>query len=99
MYKSYNAGMDTKTTISSTEARQNLAEVIDSVEKTGVRYTLTVNGKPKVVIVNAEEFESLQETLEILSDAAAMKRIRAAEKELSLGDSLLLDDVLSDGVF
>ncbi len=89
--------MDVRTTISTTEARQKFAEVIESVEKTGARYTLTVNGKPKAVLINAEELESLQETMEILSDAHAMKRIRAAEKDIANGDTISLDQFVSNG--
>lgn len=73
--------MDIKNTISTTEARNNFSEVIDKVEKTGAHYTLTVNGRPKVVMMGAEEFESWQETLEIMSDPALAERLRKALKE------------------
>jgi len=88
--------MDIKHTISASKARQNLAEVIEQVDKTGARYTLTVNGTPKVVLINAEELESLQETLDILSDPKILSRIRKAEKELADGKSLNIDELLSD---
>lgn len=90
--------MDIKNTISSTEARQHFARVIEEVEKTGARYLLTVNGKPKVALINAEELESILETLDILSDAGTMARLQQSEKELTAGDSLPLDELLANGI-
>ncbi len=49
------------------------------------------------MLINAEELESLQETLDILSDPQARARIRAAEKEMTVGRSLTLDELLADG--
>ena len=85
--------MDTKTTISSTEARQNFAKVIDDVGNIGLRYTLTVNGKPKVVMVSAEEYDSWMETIEILSDPILMKEIKKAEKQTENGQTIALDEL------
>ena len=88
--------MDIKNTISATEARQRFAEVLDQVDRTGAHYTLTVNGKPKAVLMNAEELESLQESLILLSERAALLRIQVAEKEFERGDSISLDELLSN---
>ena len=85
--------MDTKNTISSTEARQNFAEVIDRVGNAGMRYTLTVNGKPKVVMLNADEYDSWMETLEIISDPELVKSIKRAEKEFKEGKYVTLDEL------
>lgn len=64
----YNVRMDTKRTISISEARKRIFEIADEVQKTGTYYTLTEKGKPKAVILSAEEFESLIETLGTLED-------------------------------
>lgn len=85
--------MDIKTTISSTEARQNFAEVIENVSNAGVRYTLTVNGKPKVIIVNAEEYDSWAETMDILSDPRMINKVRRAEKQLDRGEAVTLEEL------
>lgn len=85
--------MDIKNTISSTEARQKFAEVIDNIDRTSARYTLTVNGKPKVVMVNAEEFESWQETWEIMSDPELMAGIRQGEEDIRQGRFITLDEL------
>ena len=57
--------MDTKTTLSISDARKNIFKISDDVKKTGRHYTLTENGQPKAVIMSALEFESWAETLEI----------------------------------
>ena len=85
--------MDSKNTISSTEARQNFAEVIDKVSNAGVRYTLTVNGKPKVVMLNADEYDSWMETLEIMSDPKLVESIKQAQKEFKEGKFVTLDEL------
>lgn len=84
--------MSVKNTISITEARKRIFDISDEVQRPGTVYTLTENGKPKVAVLSAEEFDSLMETLEILSDPKAMKRIEQAEKELARGDYVSWDE-------
>lgn len=57
--------MDTKTTLSISEARKKIFKIADEVQKTGRYFTITEKGRPKAVIMSAEEFESWQETLEV----------------------------------
>lgn len=57
--------MNTKTTISITEARKRIFDIADEVQAPQTVYTLTDHGKPKAVIMSAEEYESLIETLEV----------------------------------
>lgn len=85
--------MDIKNTISSTEARQNFADVVDKVSNAGVRYTLTVNGKPKVVMVNAEEYDSWMETMEIMQDSRLVAGIRQGLKNYKTGRTTTLEQV------
>ncbi len=42
--------------------------------------TLTIKSEEPVVIVPVREYESMQETLEILSDKGIMKQIRESEE-------------------
>ncbi len=85
--------MDIKNTISSTEARTKFAEVIDNAGNGGARYTLTVNGRPKVVIMSADEFEGWQETIEILSEPGALERIKKSEKQIERGEFVTLEEL------
>ena len=57
--------MDVKRTISITEARKRIFEIADEVQSPNKVYTITENGKPKAVIMSAEEYESWVETMEV----------------------------------
>lgn len=68
-----------------TEVRDKLREIVDDVVATGDTYTITRHGRPMAVIVSAEEWDSLIETLNILSDSNAMAAIEEGESDLRLG--------------
>lgn len=59
--------MNTKTTISISEARVRLFEIAEEVQSPHTVFSFTEKGKPKVVMMSAENFESWAETLEIMS--------------------------------
>lgn len=84
--------MPNKTTISTTEARKNIFKITEDVQKPGSYYTLTENGKPKAVLLSADEHESLIETLEILSDPRAVANIKKAEEEFARGEYVSWDE-------
>ena len=72
--------------ISITDAKKSLLEVARNVADTGENAIFTKRGKPYVVLMSAIEYESIMETLEILSDDEAMKDIAESEKEIEAGD-------------
>ena len=53
-------------TLPITEAREKLTTLVDRAARLMEKYTITVKGKPKAVIISSEEYDSLQETLDIL---------------------------------
>jgi len=85
--------MNTKTTISATEARQDFFNILDKVGKTNVPCTITINGVPKVVMMNAEEFDSWQETLDIMSNPELVKGIEEGKKDLREGRFSTFEEV------
>jgi prevent-host-death family protein len=78
--------MNSKTTISISEARKKIFNIAEAVQKPGVYYTLTEKGRPKAVMMSAEEFDSLMEDLELMSDPGFAKRMAAVEKEFARGE-------------
>jgi prevent-host-death family protein len=78
--------MNSKTTLSLSEARKNIFEISNDVQKPGHYYTFTENGRPKAVLMSADEFDSLMENLELLSNPEAMVRIARAEEEFDKGE-------------
>src|SRR3954453_23115507 len=65
--------------------KAHFSQVIDEVAGTHERVTVTKNGSPVAVILAVEDYESLMETLEILSDPRAGTEIRRAEEEMAAG--------------
>lgn len=54
-----------KNIISISEARSRIFEIANEVQAPNKAYTLTSGGKPKAVIISAEEYESMIETMEV----------------------------------
>ena len=88
--------MSTKTTLPATEVRKNFFDILDKVSQTNVPYTITVKGKPKAVIMNAEEYESWMETLDIMSNPETVKGIEESKKELARGEYVTLDELMEE---
>jgi antitoxin YefM len=73
------------------EARERLSEIVEEVAATGGEFLITKHGRPTAVLLSNDEYESLIETLNILSDNDAMSAIREAEADLVAGDLIDLD--------
>jgi prevent-host-death family protein len=73
------------TTQSLAAVKAHFSQVIDEVAGTHERVTVTKNGSPVAVILAVEDYESLMETLEILSDPKAVAEIRQAEAQMRDG--------------
>ena len=73
------------TTQSLASVKAHFSQVIDDVVGTHERVTVTKNGIPVAVILAVEDYESLMETLEILSDRQAVADIREAEQQMAQG--------------
>jgi prevent-host-death family protein len=73
------------TTQSLAAVKAHFSQVIDEVAGTHERVTVTKNGSPVAVILAVEDYESLMETLEILSDPKAVAEIRQAEAQMRGG--------------
>jgi prevent-host-death family protein len=69
-----------------TEVRDKLRQVVDNVVDTGAEYVITRHGKPVAVVLAFDEYESLLETLNILSDAETVAAIDEGEADLAEGD-------------
>lgn len=60
--------LSAKRTISISEARKRIFDIADEVQSPNKVYTLTADGRPKAVIMSAEEYESWMETMEVLRE-------------------------------
>jgi len=88
--------MDTKTTLPISEARKEIFKIAERVQKPSTYYTLTEKGKPKAVVLSAEEFESWQETLEVNRIFPNLEKdLKVAEKDFKKRKCATLEEVLS----
>lgn len=88
--------MNTQTTISISEARKKIFDIAEDVQKPSVYYVLTEKGRPKVVVLSAEEFESWVETLEVMQDFPDLKKdTKAARTDYKSGKYITLTKYLN----
>jgi len=78
------------------QARDHLSEIVDSVQKTHDRVTLTKHGQPAAVLIAAADLDSLLETLDILSTPGALQEIREAEANLAAGRTTTMQELRAE---
>lgn len=81
----------TLTVVALSDARERLSEMVDEVSLTGTEFIIAKHGRAMAVLLANEEYESLIETLNILSDNEAMDAIREAQIDLANGDLIELN--------
>ena len=63
-------------TLSLSEAKMKLSELIERVHSTDTEIVITKNGRPAAVLVSPDVFEGWKETIAIQSDADLMAEIK-----------------------
>ena len=76
-----------------TQARAELSDLLDEVERSHEHVEITRNGRPAAVLMSPEEYEVIQETLEILGDAETLEDLRQSEADVQAGRLHTLDEV------
>ncbi|MBU0476834.1 type II toxin-antitoxin system Phd/YefM family antitoxin [Patescibacteria group bacterium] len=82
-----------KKTISITEGRRKLFKIAEEIQKPDTYYVFTVGGEPRVVLMSRDEFESIMETIEIMSDQEIVKDLRQAEMDFKKGEHVSWEEV------
>lgn len=73
--------------------RSNLAQVLSDVADRRDHVVVTRNGRPAAALVPIDEYEALEETAEILSDADALNALQAGLVEHARGETIEFDDL------
>lgn len=73
-------------TLPISKVKDRLNELVDAASVTHEQITITKNGSPAAVLVGADEWESLQETLFWLSQPGIKDSVEAARAEAEAGD-------------
>jgi antitoxin YefM len=66
--------------------KARLSQIVDHVEAEQTRVVLTRNGRPAAVLISPSDLEALEETVDLLSDPEAMRRIAEGLAALAAGD-------------
>lgn len=82
-------------TIPLAQAKKTLSALIKDVEEKYDRFTITKNGVSTAVILSAEEFEGLLETIDILSNREERNAVAHSKKQVKEGFTVSLDEVRS----
>jgi prevent-host-death family protein len=80
-------------TLSLSEVKAKLSEVVDEIATTHERVTVTRNGRPVAVLVSTDDLETIEETVAILSDPEAMRQIEEGRAAISAGDVATKDEI------
>ena len=79
-------------TLPFSEVKTHLSEIADRVESQRDRILVTRNGRPSFILMNPDDLESLEETLDIMSDDELVESLRRSLQEAAQGKHLPLPD-------
>ena len=74
------------TTDSLRNVKDRFSEFVDRVDREHERIVVTRNGRPAAVLISPDDLDSLEETLELLSDRRAVQELVEAEASVAEGD-------------
>ncbi len=80
-------------TLTATEARRDLFKLLKRSARGHQQFRITWD-EGDVVLLSQEDYESLLETLELLSTPGLLKSVRRARKEIAQGKTYPLEEVL-----
>ncbi len=81
-------------TVPFTEARSSLSDLLDYVQAEQEHVVITRNGKRVALLMSMDEWESWEETLEVLQDEDLLEQLKRSEEDVKAGRLVELDDVL-----
>ena len=80
-------------TFTATEARRDLFTLLKRSARRHEQFRIT-HKEGDAVLLSQEDFESLLETLELLSTPGLVKSVRRARREIAKGETYSLEEVL-----
>ena len=79
------------------EVKAKFSQLVDQVSRRDEQIIITRNGRPAAVLVSADEYESLRETVRIRSDRQLMAEIRRGLRGLRRGAKVFaLEELLPE---
>lgn len=75
------------------DARSQLSKLIDEAASTHERFEITRNGHRTAVLLSADDYDAMQETIAVLADAALLVAHRDGKAAIEAGDYLDADQL------
>ena len=75
------------------EARTKLPSLVDLAATLSQKTLVSVGGKVKAAIVNARDFELMEETIKVLGDSKSMDAIKKGRVEVKKGQLIDWEDL------
>ena len=75
------------------DARAQLSRLIDEATTTHERFEITRNGRRAAVLLSADDYDTLQETISVLSDAELLTAHYEGRAAIDAGDYLDADQL------
>ncbi len=82
--------------LSVTEAKKSFCELVRETGETFDRVVITREGRPAAVLIAYEDYEGLQETIDILSDPKLAKRVEEGRRDIRAGRTVSLEELDRD---
>jgi antitoxin YefM len=83
-------------TIPITEAKARIAELADRVAREHDHLTITRNGRADVMLISVAEYESMQETLDIMTDDETLSDLRRSREDFADGNTFSAEQVRAE---
>jgi len=81
-------------TLSASQARSDFYNLLDDVAQNFKHFIITKKGKPQTIMIPLEEFESWQETINIMTNKKLVKDIEEGLKDIEEGNILTEQELL-----
>jgi prevent-host-death family protein len=85
------------TTLPIADARAQLSKLVDEASSTHERFEITKNGRRAAVLMGADDYDAMRETIAVLSDPALLLAHQEGVQALSEGNALN-DDQLAEAM-
>lgn len=75
------------------DARSQLSKLIDEATATHQRFEITRNGRRAAVLLSADDYDALQDTIAVLSDPTLLSAHQEGRAAIEAGDYLDADQI------
>lgn len=79
--------------LSISDVRQSLPNLVDKVNKTEEKITITVNGKARAVLISSDLLDLLEETAEVSAIPRIKEDLKRSREQIKSGEFVPLEDL------